>query len=215
MEHVEASTVAFGRLHAELSGGKCKQVRRKRRGFGKIKRFLDRRDTIRSNRKTVRNTPALGPVGYGPPVRRHSQDQLEARLEIRLIETRECQMRPRRNKKRIQEIVASIERPVARYELNIDGVLASASGGSGDDEVTAAKLEVHFLTCNAEAQNAVTWLVEIEHNRVWPLKSEADRFPTPHGFQFRIGNLELEIVTQRRDCRCAVLRQLFGNTGSR
>ena len=73
----------------------------------------------------------LGAVGKRLPPLRHLEAQRPSRLEIRLIEDREREMRPRRHEQRVEKLGIAIECRVAGGELDFDLVLSRAGDSPG------------------------------------------------------------------------------------
>jgi hypothetical protein len=126
MEHSKRPAVALGGFNLEFAGGERKEVRRDWLRFcipdaHAIARGLSR---------------GLGAVRDGQPFRWQGELQRVPRLDVQLVEARECEARPGRHEDRVKEIGIAIERCVTRAKHDVERVFAHGQLFLWDDDVT-------------------------------------------------------------------------------
>ena len=112
MEHTIYSALALGGLELKLARGEGEEIRRDRLGFS----VLDSNPIAGSFTRSLRAVCNRLPVGG------NRQLQGVARLQIRLIKARKCEMRAGRDKQRVHEIRIAIQWGISGTEHDLDRV---------------------------------------------------------------------------------------------
>ena len=111
VEHAKRPAVALGRFDREPAGGEREEVGRER--------------LVSANRTLTRSPRAradLGAVRNRLPCRRQRQRQRVARLEVRLVEAREREVRAGRHEDRVEKIGIPIEGCIAGAKDDVERV---------------------------------------------------------------------------------------------
>jgi hypothetical protein len=117
---------------------------------------------------STENLPATNAKSLG-----HFEGQGVARLQIRLIEARERQLRARRHEERIQELLVTVERLVAADEFDLDLVGTGSGLLRRHHQMPLGDSRSCFLAVHDDASNPLGWLREIEHHPMSRLQIDA------------------------------------------
>src|SRR5581483_8250175 len=114
VKHAEGAALALCGFDLEFAGREGEQVGGKGRSFGKMDALAGARGS--------------GPIGHDLPVRRNFEGQSITRLETRLIEAGEGEVRAGRHEQGVKEIGVAVESLVTGGEINRKGVFAGFAG---------------------------------------------------------------------------------------
>ncbi len=204
MKHPKRASIALRCFELELPRSECEQVRGNRL------------------RLRVTNPSAfagglagqLGAVGHGGPSGRDRQFQFVARLEIRLVEAREGQVRSRGHKQGVQELAVAVQRLVAGDELDDNLVFTTPGCFGRNRQMTVGKRERRVRGADAHASYVVARLREVEYDPVWRAQSKSHDGPALNRFVDIAGDGKEQVVPQRADRRRSLLGESVRNAAS-
>ena len=158
VEHAERAAVARRGLDLEVAGDERKQIGRA------AARFRRSAPSTRSLRRGLRSS--LGAVADHLPLGRPGQRQRPPRLEVRLIEHRQRQVRACRDEQRVEEVGVAVERRVAGREGHVDRVPPGLQRGGGDDDVAVDPFEGRVLAVGRDALDVLAAGREVDDQRL-------------------------------------------------
>jgi hypothetical protein len=133
----------------------------------------------------------LGAVADGLPFSRDRQFKNETRLQVGLIETRECKMGSRRDEQGIHEVGVAIERRIACAESNLDEVFTRSQFLGWNDDVPIDGPEARGPSADRNRTDKICTWFEIENQRLRGVfQSEANHGTAGNGIGHRCRNLK-------------------------
>ncbi len=124
--HVKRAAAAFAAFDRKLSGREAEQIRRKRSRLAEP----DRRAIARCLAADLGRVRDRGPCGG------NLERERERAFDVGLVETGKRLRGARRHEQRVEKLVVTIQRLVARGEGDVDDVLTARERLCRDDEMT-------------------------------------------------------------------------------
>jgi hypothetical protein len=141
-----------------------------------------------------------GGIGEDPPALGSVDGDLQAGLEIGLVEARDGLVGARGDKEGLKEFVVAVERLIAEAEVQLD-----ARGARGEDEMA-----VFFAEFRAGAPDIARAWGEIEDDgEVTVVEIVGDPGAALDGLSAAGGHVELEFITEIADLAGSLFGQVF------